>query len=258
MNRIYKRLEVYVLYFYEYLRYAEFASLYQAFVFIFTGKTTAKQKVVRSSMGQFLVRAETLDFQYINYAYEIDIKRFLLHEKFDVFMDIGACLGEYSIWLGKNGKKCLAFEPVVDSFQMIEHNIQLNKVAEHVKAYNYGLGKHNSIENFKINHTNPGASKRVAQKDSNTFELQIFKLDDIFEQFEIKQTDRIAIKIDVEGMEVEMLEGAQNFLKHFPHVVLIIEEKLSGAGEIQNILNQIGKFEFGIIDQFNIYARKIA
>jgi FkbM family methyltransferase len=209
-------------------------------------------------MGQFLVRAETLDFQYINYAYEIDIKRFLLHEKFDVFMDIGACLGEYSIWLGKNGKKCLAFEPVVDSFQMIEHNIQLNKVAEHVKAYNYGLGKHNSIENFKINHTNPGASKRVAQKDSNTFELQIFKLDDIFEQFEIKQTDRIAIKIDVEGMEVEMLEGAQNFLKHFPHVVLIIEEKLSGAGEIQNILNQIGKFEFGIIDQFNIYARKIA
>lgn len=258
MNRIYKRLEVYVLYFYEYLRYAEFGSLYQAFVFIFTGKTTAKQKVVRSSMGQFLVRAETLDFQYINYAYEIDIKRFLMRENFDVFMDIGACLGEYSIWLGKNGKKCLAFEPVVESFQMIEHNIQLNQVAEQVKAFNYGLGSQNTIANFKINHTNPGASKRVKEKDSNTFELQICKLDDVFDQFDINQDQHIVIKIDVEGMEVEMLEGAKNFINHFPNVVLIIEEKLSGEGEILKVLNQIGKFEFGTIDQFNIYARKIA
>ncbi len=258
MNRIYKRLEVYVLYFYEYLRYGEFASLYQAFVFIFTGKTSTKQKVVRSSMGQFLVRAKTLDFQYINYAYEIDIKRFLMREQFDVFLDIGACLGEYSIWLGKNGKKCLAFEPVVESFQMIEHNIQLNNVSNQVQAFNYGLGNQNTIANFKINQTNPGASKRVKDKDSNTSELQICKLDDVFEQFNIYPDQRIVIKIDVEGMEVEMLEGAKNFIKKYPQIVLIIEEKLSGEGEILNVLNQISKFEYGTIDQFNIYARKLA
>lgn len=258
MNRIYKRLEVYLLYFYEYLRYGEFASLYQAFVFIFTGKTSAKRKVVRSSMGQFLVRAETLDFQYINYAYELDIKRFLMHEQFDVFLDIGACLGEYSIWLGKKGKKCLAFEPVVESFQMIEHNIKLNNVANQVQAYNYGLGNQNTIANFKINHTNPGASKRVKDKDNNTSELQICKLDDVFEQFQIKPDQRIVIKIDVEGMEVEMLEGAKNFIHKYPHIVLIIEEKLSGEGEILKVLNKISRFEFGTIDQFNIYARKLA
>jgi hypothetical protein len=54
-----------------------------------------------------------------------------------------------------------------------------------------------------------------------------------------------------------MLEGARKFLKSCNNVVLIIEEKLSGEGEITQILNTICKFEYGSIDEYNIYARKV-
>jgi hypothetical protein len=54
-------------------------------------------------MGKFETRKGILDFQYINYAYEIEIKHFLEKHPFEVFFDTGACLGEYSIWLGYKG-----------------------------------------------------------------------------------------------------------------------------------------------------------
>jgi len=200
---------------------------------------------------------QTLDFQYINYAYEIGIKRFIDHQKFDVFMDIGACLGEYCIWLGKKGKRCLAFEPVKSSFDMIHRNIVLNKLEANVKAYNYGLGSKHDIAFFSINQTNPGASKRVDKETNETLKFEINKLDDVYANFNIKKDSPILIKIDVEGMEVEMLEGAKQFLQNHSAVTLIIEEKLSGEGAIQNMLNSICKFEYGPIDEYNIYAKKV-
>ncbi|MFY8022078.1 MAG: FkbM family methyltransferase [Bacteroidia bacterium] len=256
MSRLLNRIEVYTLYLFEYLKFGEFSSLIQAFVYMFTRKSYTKGGLVRTSMGKFDTRPHTLDFQYINYAYEIGIKRFIEKENFNVFMDIGACLGEYCIWLGAKGKRCLAFEPVKGSFEMIDRNIEINGLRSNVKAYNYGLGSKHSIEFFSINEINPGASKRVNEESSTTQKFEINSLDEVYQGFGFKKDERILIKIDVEGMEVEMLEGARKFLESCEHVVLIIEEKLSGEGEITQKLNTICKFEYGSIDEYNIYARK--
>jgi|688.fasta_scaffold184636_2 FkbM family methyltransferase len=257
MSRLFNRLEVYTLYFLEYLKFGEFGSLIQAFVYMFTRKSYTKGGIVRTSMGKFDTRPHTLDFQYINYAYEIGIKRFIEKENFHVFMDIGACLGEYCIWLGAKGKRCLAFEPVKGSYEMIDRNIEINGLRGNVKAHNYGLGSKHSIEFFSINQINPGASKRVDAESATTQKFEINSLDEVYADFGFKPEERILIKIDVEGMEVEMLEGARKFLKSCNNVVLIIEEKLSGEGEITQILNTICKFEYGSIDEYNIYARKV-
>ena len=257
MNRLLNRIEVYSLYLFEYIKHGELPSLIHAFLYMFTRKSFHGGGKVKTSMGSFDTRKGTLDFQYINYAYEIGIKRFVEREDFTVFMDIGACLGEYCIWLGRKGKTCLAFEPVKPSFDMIQRNISLNGLEKNVKAYNYGLGSHHATEYFQINHTNPGARIRVDKPGSDTMKFEVNTLDEVYSGFGLTQNDKVLIKIDVEGMEVEMLEGARKFLQNHPNIVLIIEEKLSGEGAIRKELNTICKFEYGVIDEYNIYARKI-
>jgi hypothetical protein len=59
-------------------------------------------------------------------------------------------------------------------------------------------------------------------------------------------------------MEVDMLTGAENFIKHFSNITLIIEEKITGGQQIMDTLNAFGKFEFGAVDSYNMYAKKVA
>ncbi len=255
--RLFNRIEVYSLYLFEYIRFGDFDSLMKAFAYMFTRKSYAKAKRMTTSMGTFETRARSLDFQYVNYAYEIDIKRFIEKENFDVFFDIGACLGEYCIWIGKKGKRCFAFEPVNQSYNMIDRNIRLNGLEKNVKAFNYGLGLKHSTEYFELNETNPGSNKRVDERGANTEKFEINSLDEKFATLGLSASDKILIKIDVEGMELDMLRGATTFLHNFDNIVLIIEEKFSGEYSIRMGLSEIANFEYGKIDDYNIYARKI-
>jgi hypothetical protein len=57
-------------------------------------------------------------------------------------------------------------------------------------------------------------------------------------------------------MELEMLEGAMHFINSYEDIVMIIEEKFSGEDNIRRGLSKIADFEFGQLDEHNIYARK--
>lgn len=258
ISRLVNRIEVYSLYCLEYIKHGEWAALGNAFRFMLSGKSNAPARRIKTSMGTFDTRPGSLDFQYINYAYEISIKRFIEKESFDVFMDVGACLGEYCIWLGRMGKRCMAFEPVEASFKMIERNIRLNNMEEQVTAYNFGLGEKHSLEFFELNQINPGSNRRVDGPGVKTEQIEIFSLDEKLPELNLKPSDRIVMKIDIEGMELDMLRGARNFLQTFPHLVLIIEEKFSGESNIRKGLSEIANFEYGKIDDYNIWARKVS
>ena len=257
MSHLLNRVKVYTLYFYEYLRYAEFASAMNAILYMLTRKSYSPRKQIKTSMGVFDTRKGTLDFQYINYAYEVDLKHFIEKQKFDVFFDVGACLGEYCVWLAHKGYRCFAFEPVRESFDMIRNNIHLNKLDNKVTALNYGLGSKYSIEHFKLHDTNPGSNMRVDKPGDNTQRIEIFALDDVYKSLRLPRNSRILMKIDVEGMEVEMLKGAAKFFRAFDNITLIIEEKISGMESIRNTLDSIGRFQYGVVDNMNIYARKL-
>lgn len=257
MNHFLNRAKVYTLYFYEYMRYAEFASAINAVLYMLTRRSYSPRKQIQTSMGVFETRKGTLDFQYVNYAYELDLKHFIAKQEFDVFFDVGACLGEYCIWLGRKGYRCFAFEPVSGSFDMIMKNIRLNDLADKVNAFNYGLGARHSIELFQLHAVNPGSNMRVDDPNEHTQRAEINALDDVYETFRLPAHTRMLMKIDVEGMEVEMLRGATRFIRHFADITIIIEEKISGESGIRATLDAIGNFVYGRVDDFNIYARKL-
>ncbi len=257
-NYFFNRVRVYTHYFYEYVRNGELSSAMNAVLFMFTRKSYSGDKQIKSGMGLFQTRKGTLDFQYVNYAYEIDVKHFIEQQEFEIFFDIGACLGEYCIWVGHKGYRCVAFEPVSHSYTMISKNILLNNVQDKVTAINYGLGSTHSVEHFELNKTNPGASKRVDTANDATEKFEINALDDVFLSFGLTQQTKILMKIDIEGMEVEMIKGAKIFFQYFDNITLIIEEKLTGESKITKALNEVCNFKYGAVDNFNIYAKKIS
>lgn len=256
MTKVLNRLEVYSLYFYEYFRYGEWLCLLNSIYFMATRKSLFKGGLVKTSMGKFETRPHTLDFQYINYAYELGIKKFINKEKFDVFIDAGACIGEYSVWLASKGKKCFTFEPVTSSYDVIIRNVKLNGLDKNINVFNYGLGKQHEISYFKINPINFGASKRVNQEVEGAQKFEINAFDDIYEGLQIPSDARIIFKIDVEGMEPELMLGAKAFIAKYPNLLFIVEEKLSGEERIRKILDNICAFEYGVVDEYNFYARK--
>ncbi len=257
MTRLLNRVKVYCLYFYEFLRFAEFDAAMNGALYALTRRSYSSGKRINSRLGVFETRKGTLDFVYVNYAYEVDLKHFIEAQRFDVFFDVGACIGEYSVWLARKGYRCFAFEPVPGSYEMLTKNIALNGLQNKVRAFNFGLGDKSSIEHFKLHAVNPGANHRVNTATAQTTQGEIRPMDEVFKTLNLHPSNNILVKIDIEGMEVEMLKGSEHFIRYFDNVTFIIEEKISGSRQIINTLDAFGKFEYGVIDSYNMFAKKV-
>jgi FkbM family methyltransferase len=147
-----------------------------------------------------------------------------------VFVDIGANIGFYSLLarrrVGAKGR-VIAFEPNPDTLDKLKRNLKLNcmeielfEVAlsnrkEMVTLYApAGCHGETSMRNCGWNHV---SEKRVSAN----------RLDDVFPG----DVDRIDfMKIDVEGAETMVFEGAETVLRRFrPPVLLEINERASRA-----------------------------
>ena len=90
---------VYLDYLKEYLACKDFKSLGASLKYVFTHKLPSEDFETKSRMGSFHIRKQTTDFQFINYAYERKVKEYMEKnlDSFDVFIDAGACIGEYCV-----------------------------------------------------------------------------------------------------------------------------------------------------------------
>jgi len=87
---------------------------------------------------------------------------------------------------------------------------------------------------------------------------EIRTFDTLLSKLDISLEDNILFKLDVEGMEIEAIRGSTNFIRRYPNITFILEDKHTGQYPIRDTLRKIASFEFGIVDEFNIYARKLS
>jgi len=127
----------------------------------------------------------------------------------DVFVDIGANIGMMSLYASKlvgDGGLVYAFEPLSTTYSILQKNININKCSN-VNIFNLALG--NTVKKGRIyeNLNNRGAATLKGIPGSNTGELvEINTLDNMIEKYNISKIRMI--KIDVEGYELEVLQGA--------------------------------------------------
>ena len=249
------KYQLYMSYFWEYTKYADWNSIKASFGYMLFKKPPSKSWTSQSRLGRFHLRQGTNDFQFINYAYEKKIHDFVAEnaKSLDVFIDVGACIGEYCVWMASQQVKCIAFEPV--NHEACSTNFALNKVQDRIALYKCGLGGKEEIVTFDVKKV-VTSSSHISRDGSGANKIQISTLDNIMKDTPLNISDRILMKLDIEGMELEMLEGAREFITRHPNISIIYEHTFSGNDEIIQKLRQFGQFEFRFLDEVNILAQK--
>lgn len=149
----------------------------------------------------------------------------------ELILDVGANIGYYSIqFSGAARGKVYSFEPMSYQFTILERNIELNGLANVIPMKRIVSNSSGMKRIYFSGSENTGASSLV--KETGQFEdVPALTIDEFCESNKIGQID--VMKIDVEGHELEVLQGMKKCLKQQSVRHLFVEisgENLEKAG----------------------------
>lgn len=127
-------------------------------------------------------------------------------------IDIGANIGNHSVFLSKICKSVHAYEPNPVSFNILK----LNANKFNIKKFNIGLSNCEKKASLYLSKGNIGASKVAFYKKSN-INVKLIKLDKKYNVYKQKRVG--LIKIDVEGHELKVLQGARKIIRYHHPIV---------------------------------------
>lgn len=148
-----------------------------------------------------------------------------------IIFDIGANIGVMSVHMSKNRKLCkiISFEPIKLNFDVLTkilnfykaknvtcHQIALGSAKEKLKMIMPVLGK---AKKHGLSHVMKNESETsTVSEQGDYYDVPSTTLDLFWEENNFSSPP-IAIKIDVEGFEFEVLKGAKNILKNFKPII---------------------------------------
>lgn len=151
-----------------------------------------------------------------------------------VIIDAGANIGNHSLYwsIRKKAKKIYSFEPVEGTFEILKRNININGLSDVIIPYNVGLSDHKGkAKREKFKYSNIGATT-ICDDENGCMELNTIDNIGISEKIDF-------IKIDVEGLECEVIRGAQNTLKSDSPIVFV-ESFPDKFKEMNALMNSYG------------------
>jgi len=181
---------------------------------------------------------------FLNEYEEKEIK-FVEHylKKGDVFIDVGANIGLYTLVASKHiaDGKVYAFEPVKKNHDSLLYNIKLNNPTNIiVEKLAVSANQENIILYLDENEKNNGMATAYTSTFTYTETVPCTSLDFYFTDKDISAVK--LIKIDIEGGEYNAVLGMQKILKKYKPTLLI--EINPDAPYDQNVLETI-LFEIG-------------
>lgn len=178
----------------------------------------------------------------------------LKHKENLVLFDVGANVGNYSVLLYEifNDKsKIFSFEPSKFTYKLLTQNTQQ---FENVKSYNFGFGDKNASFTLYSNKKGSGIAS-IYKRRLDHFDINM----DVKEEIEIKTIDsfcneiKIAeinfLKLDIEGNELNALNGAKTMLQN--HEIDFIQFEFGGCNIDSRTYFQ--DFYYLLNKNFNIY-----
>ena len=130
-------------------------------------------------------------------------------KKNQIFWDIGANIGLYSIFASYYNVLTYAFEPSVFNLEILVKNIIKNKLQNKIKVIVNPISKKSEISNFNYSSEESGAAlssfKLKNKKIINFYKMNSISVRDLKKNYNIKKPDHV--KIDVDGNEFEILDS---------------------------------------------------
>jgi FkbM family methyltransferase len=190
-------------------------------------------------------------------GYEIAIRRFEWRElklmidacrrlKPAIFLDVGANIGLYSCVLGRHKlvPRVIAFEPDRENFARLQANIALNALGDVIDARHAAVGDGPGVVTLvPADAANRGMS-RIEPGAGEGYEVASVALDAVVPL----RDATIALKVDVEGYEAQVLTGAEQLLSRNGGFAQI-EAREDGAAEL--VADRMARFGWrGCVIQF--------
>jgi FkbM family methyltransferase len=145
----------------------------------------------------------------------------------DIVVDVGAHIGIFSIFAAIQASRgtVYAYEPESENFDLLEHNIRLNR-SRNIKAFCFGLsGKSEKRKLFLSSRRKTAHGFYVDSEDS--VEIQCVTLKDVFDANGLAQID--FLKLDCEGAEYEILLGTpRDYLSRIRRISLEFHDGVMG------------------------------
>jgi FkbM family methyltransferase len=141
----------------------------------------------------------------------------------DVFLDIGANIGYFSLLAAKHEPtaKIISFEPVSSQFERLEENISLN-IARNVRALHSAVGERNEERDIYISaedNTGMSSFQKPGNYSGRTEKVKVVTIDKWFESSGLAKVD--LIKLDVEGSEFAAVKGMHEIIKRFKPLLIV-------------------------------------
>lgn len=171
-----------------------------------------------------------------------------------VIVDVGVNIGSVSLMLATfaPNARIYGFEPDPKNFAKARHNVALNG-NQNISLINKGLGAdRSSAKLFNVNKTNNGMNRILLGSApelaaTEYCEIEIIKFDDFAMEEALDRID--LIKIDVEGYELRVLEGAKASLRRFtPDLFIELDDDfLREQGDsASDLISFLEKFDYDI------------
>lgn len=165
----------------------------------------------------------------------------------EVMLDIGACVGTYSLTAAKLYPKLTvyAIEPSYINFYSLCENILVNDLKDRMIPICCALADESTIEHLEIPHLTKGSAGSVIERYQG-FKLKsvfrplvpVYRLDDWVKFAGIEEIHHI--KIDVDGLELPLLHGAKYALQNLGIKTICIEVSRESIADTRSHLEQYG------------------
>lgn len=171
-----------------------------------------------------------------------------------VVFDIGANIGFLTLNFARtcHQGRVVAFEPDSQNFERLEHNVKLNDFTN-IDLYKLALGSQpESRELYKLYENNPGANRILSGEHHAKFpheKVSVMTLDRMVEELSLQHLD--LLKIDVEGFEMFVLQGAEESIKKWRPILFVelAEVNLNEHGlSARQLIEYIEQLNYDVLD----------
>jgi FkbM family methyltransferase len=161
--------------------------------------------------------------------HEFEHMGFVLHllDTDSVFVDVGANVGSYTLLAAAvRGARVFAFEPVPIAFARLRNNVRINDAEDLVVAVQGAVSNAPGTLRFTANLDSMNRVATTGDETATTIAVSVTTLDEA-----LAGVHPTLLKIDTEGHERQVLEGAKSVLEDSSLLGLIVETgSRSGTG----------------------------
>ncbi|GLQ94395.1 FkbM family methyltransferase [Dyella acidisoli] len=160
-------------------------------------------------------------------------------------LDVGANIGNHSLYFSDYFKRVVSFEPHPRIFKVLSLNADL---VTNMSCHNVGLSDQDGSAILSGPATNFGRSTISESRDSKSVDIKLVKLDEFCEFENIK-----LLKIDVEGHEYKALLGARKIIQAHKPIILFeqhIDDFINGESKVLSLLKEFGYKNFATVRRY--------